>query len=337
VLTLLSVIAAQFCHAMRTEVNITRNFKDSTQAYYIARAGLSLTIKALIRNQLYDVGAEEEGEAEAPAESAGGETQWRVNAENPEVDFGDGRFTVWIENDSGKVDLNSADRNMLAMTLNGFDLDEADKEAIVDSILDWRDADDLHRLSGAESDYYQSLPKPYACKNADFDTIEELLLVKGVTPEIFNDGLDGIVTVRDSGGGGGGGERLPILRRGARTGEGVQAPLVRSARGRSQININAAPRNVLLALPQMTEALAAAIEEYRREKDFISITEVQEVVGPEVFAAIAPYIGLDESPFYTVHARGAVSGSAAQRTVRARLEINPRYDSRYRILGWIDG
>ena len=56
---------------------------------------------------------------------------------------------------------------------------------ILDSIQDWRDANEEHRLNGAESDYYQSLPVPYRSKNADFDAVEELLQVQGVTREIL--------------------------------------------------------------------------------------------------------------------------------------------------------
>ena len=44
VLTLLSVIAGEFCFAMRTEVNMTRNFKGQTEAYYIALAGMNRAI-----------------------------------------------------------------------------------------------------------------------------------------------------------------------------------------------------------------------------------------------------------------------------------------------------
>ena len=52
---------------------------------------------------------------------------------------------------------------------------------IVDSIQDWRDPNEEHRLNGAESDYYLGLPVPYRSKNADFDSVDELLQVKGVT------------------------------------------------------------------------------------------------------------------------------------------------------------
>ncbi|HVS35999.1 MAG TPA: hypothetical protein VMS17_10505, partial [Gemmataceae bacterium] len=56
---------------------------------------------------------------------------------------------------------------------------------VANSILDWLDADDTPRTDGAEDDYYSSLPNPYHCKNGPLDSLEELLLVKGVTPQLL--------------------------------------------------------------------------------------------------------------------------------------------------------
>ncbi len=56
---------------------------------------------------------------------------------------------------------------------------------IADAILDWLDADDESRPYGAETDYYRSLPQPYAAKNGPLDSVEELLLVRGVTPTLL--------------------------------------------------------------------------------------------------------------------------------------------------------
>lgn len=65
------------------------------------------------------------------------------------------------------------------MQLPGMD------EQIADCILDWMDADDEPREFGAEVDTYSSLDPPYAPKNGPLDTIEELLLVQGVTPSLL--------------------------------------------------------------------------------------------------------------------------------------------------------
>ncbi len=54
-------------------------------------------------------------------------------------------------------------------------------EAVADAILDWMDRDVVPRQSGAEADYYATQNPPYSPRNGIPDSLEELLLVKGVT------------------------------------------------------------------------------------------------------------------------------------------------------------
>jgi len=56
---------------------------------------------------------------------------------------------------------------------------------IADAIVDWVDADDNPRTNGAENTTYQSLANPYKCKNGPLNSIDELLLVQGVTPQLL--------------------------------------------------------------------------------------------------------------------------------------------------------
>ncbi|MCA9166440.1 MAG: general secretion pathway protein GspK [Planctomycetales bacterium] len=56
---------------------------------------------------------------------------------------------------------------------------------VAHAILDWLDADDTPREYGAEIDYYSSLSPPYSPANGPIKTIEELLLVRGVTPDLL--------------------------------------------------------------------------------------------------------------------------------------------------------
>lgn len=67
----------------------------------------------------------------------------------------------------------------LLMTLPGM------TEDVAEAILDWIDEDDEPRPFGAESDYYQALPTPYASKNGPLNSVEELLLVRGVSPSLL--------------------------------------------------------------------------------------------------------------------------------------------------------
>jgi general secretion pathway protein K len=70
----------------------------------------------------------------------------------------------------------------------GDRLNKIDPVEIISSLKDWLDSGDddaITGLSGAESDYYEKLDPPYACKNGPLDHLSELRLVKGITPELF--------------------------------------------------------------------------------------------------------------------------------------------------------
>ena len=72
-------------------------------------------------------------------------------------------------------------------------------EDIADSIVDWVDADDIPLASGAESSYYGSLNPPYKAKNGPLNTLDELLLVKGITPYLLYGGDTNRNGVQDAG------------------------------------------------------------------------------------------------------------------------------------------
>jgi len=93
-----------------------------------------------------------------------------------------------LENESARLNLNAlltADDyaenggRTLLMALPGMTENEAD------AIMDWIDEDDEPREYGAEYDYYQGLSSPYAPTNGPFNTVEELLLVRGVSPQLL--------------------------------------------------------------------------------------------------------------------------------------------------------
>src|SRR5258708_24830817 len=56
---------------------------------------------------------------------------------------------------------------------------------IANSIEDCIHLDNTPRDGGAEDDYYSSLAQPYHCKNGPLESLEELLLVKGVTSNLL--------------------------------------------------------------------------------------------------------------------------------------------------------
>ncbi len=109
-----------------------------------------------------------------------------VSPDDPNATSQPYRFGVTDE--AGKINLNSIlalDKGkgdvakQMLMAIPGM-TDEAS-----DSIIDWLDSDDTPRQSGAESDYYGAQSPPYQAKNGPLDSLEELLLVKGVTPQLL--------------------------------------------------------------------------------------------------------------------------------------------------------
>ncbi len=75
-------------------------------------------------------------------------------------------------------ELDTSGRGML-MKLPGMTID------VADAILDWIDADDEPREYGAEIDYYSSLTPSYSPQNGPLKTVEDLLLVRGMTPNLL--------------------------------------------------------------------------------------------------------------------------------------------------------
>lgn len=315
VMALLTVIAGEFCYAIRTEVNITRNFKEETQTYYIAVSGLFWAIEELVVNEFVPRKVKAPDGEEEPED-----IRWRINTDIPVIPFGDGQFKVERENESGKVNLNRAGESLLKMMLNSFEIEDTDKNIIVDSIMDWRDKDNFHRANGAEEEYYLSLPEPYKCKNGDFTSIEELLLVRGVTPEIFYGGLKDMVAVYQD------------IETASKSDNRLIAGF-----DYNRININAASPRMLRALPRMTEDMVQEIMKYREKKDFRSLSDLHLVVGPDVYAAISPYITLSLSPYYTIKSVGMLKESQTRQGVQAVVKIDRTLKKGYEVIQWIDG
>ena len=182
VMVILVAIVAQFSHSMRTEINITQNFKEEEEAYQLALAGFEYA-KAEISavKDMKEVIVSEEGVLIFDKD-----VMDPVRTKN----LGNGNFEYTITDEDGKLDINTAMHEQLKYIFieSGLDSDEA--AVIADSIIDWRDTNDLHMLNGAEEDYYRDLDEPYSCKDGPFDSIEELLLVKGMTEEILYGSID---------------------------------------------------------------------------------------------------------------------------------------------------
>ncbi|MDB6055178.1 MAG: ral secretion pathway protein [Verrucomicrobiales bacterium] len=86
--------------------------------------------------------------------------------------------TFGLVDENSKLNLNTVTAAMLEL-LPGM------THEFAAAIIDWRDADATVSDGGAEDDVYQRLSPPRKCKNAPFESVDELRLVYGATLEIL--------------------------------------------------------------------------------------------------------------------------------------------------------
>jgi general secretion pathway protein K len=88
--------------------------------------------------------------------------------------------------EGGKIDLNNAQDGLLkGLFVNVGSLEDAEASALVDAVVDWRDADELRRPNGAEAPDYLAAQSRYKPSNSRFESVGELSRVRGMTPALF--------------------------------------------------------------------------------------------------------------------------------------------------------
>jgi general secretion pathway protein K len=169
----LFVVAFGFSASVREEAAAAGRYGDETQGYYLAVAGFEQGLYDFLSQS----SARELPQSQKSSDLFDG--SWR------EQNLGGGVYRVRLIDEGGKININRVDEATLRRIFTNLGIEEPRRSILVDSIMDWRDPDDLHRLNGAENDYYLSLTPPYTAKNGFFDTVEDLLWVRGMTSDLF--------------------------------------------------------------------------------------------------------------------------------------------------------
>jgi len=259
--TVLGTMAALFAMAMKTETRLAMNAKSEAEFHALAQSAVDYC-KAVLSAGMNC--PEEPFDAETQV-WAGGTTSICSNSllalVKPEVDLGYGRFSWNMTDLERKANINMADQPMLDQAMRLLGVEGGDSSAITASILDWIDRDKNPHISGTESDYYEGLDQPYKAKDGYMDDISELLLVRGVTEELY--GLPGLTPPPPP----------PSLREELRLGF-PEAPAQRATLrelftpiSSGQININTASSNVLQLVPFIDENVAQRIISCRQGQE----------------------------------------------------------------------
>ncbi len=158
----------------RVEATASANSAAMLQADAIAR-GAEQFVLALVTDQLTTLDTMRDSDFAAVQVGTG--WFWILRP-----DYGDPDLPLFgIVDEAGKLDLNRA-------SLDGLRMLPGMTDDLAASIVDWRDGDDTSTEGGAESNVYLSRNPPYRAKNGNFETIEELMLVSGMTRDYLHGG-----------------------------------------------------------------------------------------------------------------------------------------------------
>jgi general secretion pathway protein K len=311
VIALLGMLVSSFAFEARIEARLTSFYRNRTKADYLARSGLA--IAELLMSKSQGLAGTEQDEAKAA------EDPWYTDAKRlaegvevtiehdlEEEGVGEGTIRLKITPEPARLNVNSLTASKGARSdelwegiLEVAGIPEEMWSELIDSFYDWTDTDDSPRADGAETDdYYANLEPPYLVRNGPLDTVGELRLIKGFTRVIMEGGLihEGAFeddTVRCSGIG----DMLTTY-------------------GDGKINVNAAPRRVLLALPGIDETVAGLIMEERQgwtdeqgvahDESFENVNDLLSRV-PEL-EGIAKTMVTTRSSIYRITSTGEING-----------------------------
>ncbi|MBX3746027.1 MAG: general secretion pathway protein GspK [Verrucomicrobiae bacterium] len=186
-IVVLTALVAGFTYSMKVEARLAMNNRHEAEMEWMARSGVELARFILAQELLSPEGRMFDALNQKWAGGVGSPTnEILAGISLTDNQIGRGRFALSITDQERRFNINSADQFVLSQALLMMNVDASLHATIVDSILDWRDPDDDPRLNGAESDdFYLRLDPPYFAKNGPIDDLSELLLVRGITPEIY--------------------------------------------------------------------------------------------------------------------------------------------------------
>jgi general secretion pathway protein K len=146
--------------------------------------------------------------------------RWRIDGTAYLYEFGGGTVRIVVEDEGGKIDLNNGEIEHLQGLFQVLGVEDDRASALADAIADFRDEDDLRHLNGAEDSDYDAAGLSYGAKDDRFAVVAELRQVLGMTRELYD----------------------------------LAAPFLTVYSNRSSVNTATAPREVLLAAPDMTDS-----------------------------------------------------------------------------------
>lgn len=191
VVVLLTLAAYQYVELMTAEHRAVDSYRRSVQAHACAQSGVHFTAALLAANpagNYHDDSATFSGVLVHQSDVPRFQGRFSVVSTLGPDETGSGTgFRYGVTDEAGKMNINA----LLALDSSGkiahdllIGLPNMTEE-VANAVIDWIDPDDTERPNGAEQTYYSTMTPAYRCKNGPLDSLEELLFVKGVTPQLL--------------------------------------------------------------------------------------------------------------------------------------------------------
>lgn len=316
VIIVFATLAGGFAYSMKIETKLARNTGWESDMEWLGRSGVELG-KYAIAQQLRSPPPDNMYHAlnQVWAGGPGNPTnEVLLNLRLKDVELGPGKFDVSIVDMERKFNIsmiNQQNIGILERALTLIGTEGGDVQTILDSYLDWIDPDHKNHPNGAESIDYLAGDPPYYAKNGPVDEMRELLLLKGMTEQIFW-GHGRLERARE-------GPKAPVQRAMSPYLQGIEfgglgdlglidlfTPIAGAGMA---VNVNTASQQVLQVVPGIDASLASAIVAARNGPDgspgteddtpFINTGELINVPGmdPAIVSALARFLVVRSSVF----------------------------------------
>lgn len=165
VLSLLTIMAGSFALTMRRETTVISAIKDNAETLSVAEAGLTIAQHMLF--------------------IADKEKRWQADGRIYSLQFQGAEIRIRLFSEQGKIDINKANESLLMKMMESTSEELDKQQALVSAIIDWRDKDDQVRIDGAEKQQYEDAGLAYQPANQEFQLIEEIQMVLGMSDTIY--------------------------------------------------------------------------------------------------------------------------------------------------------
>ncbi|HTI70457.1 MAG TPA: hypothetical protein VMF06_10855 [Candidatus Limnocylindria bacterium] len=270
----MAVIVGAFVYAMKVESTLAYRTESEGELQWVGRSGVEYA-KWILALQKQVTGEEAFDGLNQFWAGGPGSTNALVNplegVSMKDVPLGEAKFSIEIEDADRYLNINrviQGDPRSLDFLLTFCGASSGEAADIAAALKDWVDRDSFQTPGGAESnDYYLTLVPPYIAKDGPIDSLDELLKVKGVTPQIFWGPKAGAIAVKD---------RKMTLGLGSYSMSSLAgtvglADVVRAISS-GQVNVNTAPYPVLVAALNGEEGMARNIMDMRAGPDGVDGT-----------------------------------------------------------------